>query len=199
MLIAIIVTIILGVIVGHFIMPQELILYLEPLTTLSLAILLLGVGIEIGSSKDVLAKLKNFGLKILLVPILIAIGSIVGAILAGYLVKLPVNEAGAIGAGFGWYSLSGVIITKIYSSSIGALAFLTNVFRELIAIILIPILAKMGAKITVIAPGGATTMDTTLPLITRSVEETEIAVISFVSGAVLSALVPFLVPLLIKI
>ena len=132
-------------------------------------------------------------------PILIALGSILGAVIGGQMLNLPFNEASAVGAGFGWYSLSGVIISKIYSSDLGALAFLTNVFRELMAIILIPLLAKLGNKILVIAPGGATTMDTTLPLITRSVKQKEIAVIAFISGAVLSSLVPVLVPLLINL
>ena len=197
MLVAIIIIIILGVISGYFIIPTSLLEYLDLISTISLSILLLGVGIDIGRNKEVITDLKRLGFKIILVPTLIAIGSIAGAILFGILIKLPVNESSAIAAGFGWYSLSAVILTKTYSTDIGALAFLSNVFRELFALVLIPLLAKMGTKLTVIAPGGATTMDTTLPLITKSVNDTEIAIIAFVSGAVLSAFVPILVPLLI--
>jgi len=197
MLVAIIIIIILGVISGYFIIPTSLLEYLDLISTISLSILLLGVGIDIGRNKEVITDLKRLGFKIILVPTLIAIGSIAGAILFGILIKLPVNESSAIAAGFGWYSLSAVILTKTYSTDIGALAFLSNVFRELFALVLIPLLAKMGTKLTVIAPGGATTMDTTLPLITKSVNDTEIAIIAFISGAVLSAFVPILVPLLI--
>jgi len=197
MLVAIIIIIILGVISGYFIIPTSSLEYLDLISTISLSILLLGVGIDIGRNKEVIADLKRLGFKIMLVPTLIAIGSIAGAILFGILIKLPVNESSAIAAGFGWYSLSAVILTKTYSTDIGALAFLSNVFRELFALVLIPLLAKIGTKLTVIAPGGATTMDTTLPLITKSVNDTEIAIIAFISGAVLSAFVPILVPLLI--
>jgi len=197
MLGAIIITIILGVASGYFILPTSSIEYLDSVSTISLAILLLGVGIDIGRNKGIIDDLKRLGFKVILVPVLIAIGSITGAILFGILIKLPVNESSAIGAGFGWYSLSAIILTKTYSTDIGALAFLTNIFRELFALVLIPILAKLGTKITVIAPGGATTMDTTLPLITKSVNDAEIAVVAFISGAVLSTLVPVLVPLLI--
>ncbi|PRX31125.1 lysine exporter LysO-like protein [Orenia metallireducens] len=197
MLVAIIIIIILGVISGYFIIPTSSLEYLDLISTISLSILLLGVGIDIGRNKEVIADLKRLGFKIMLVPTLIAIGSIAGAILFGILIKLPVNESSAIAAGFGWYSLSAVILTKTYSTDIGALAFLSNVFRELFALVLIPLLAKIGTKLTVIAPGGATTMDTTLPLITKSVNDAEIAIIAFVSGAVLSAFVPILVPLLI--
>ncbi|OCL28129.1 hypothetical protein U472_02770 [Orenia metallireducens] len=197
MLIAIIVIIILGVVSGYFVIPTLFMSYLDLISTISLSILLLGVGIDIGRNKEIITDLKRLGFKIILVPILIAIGSITGAIFFGLLVKLPVNESAAIGAGFGWYSLSGVILAKTYSTDIGTLAFLTNVFRELFALFLIPLLAKLGTKITVIAPGGATTMDTTLPLITKSVDDTEIVIVAFISGAVLSAFVPILVPLLI--
>ncbi|AGB41713.1 putative membrane protein [Halobacteroides halobius DSM 5150] len=199
MFIAIIATLILGILLGHFIMPSNLINYLSSTSTYLLAVLLFGVGIDIGGNKEVLNKLKEFGFKLLLIPILIAIGSISGAVISGKLLGLPFNEASAIGAGFGWYSLSGVLLAKIYSAKLGALAFLTNVFRELIAIILIPIMAKLGAKVSIIAPGGATTMDTTLPLISKTTNQTEIIVISFVSGAILSSLVPILVPILIEI
>ncbi len=197
MLIAIIVVIIMGIAGGYFIFPLTLINYLDSISTIFLAVLLLGVGIDIGRNKGAFQDLKKIGLKVLIVPILVAVGSIVGAILFGKLIQIPSNEASAIGAGFGWYSLSGVILTKVYRADVGTLAFLTNVFRELIAIILIPVMAKFGVKMALIAPGGATTMDTTLPLITKSVSDKEIAVIAFISGVILSALVPVLVPLLI--
>ncbi|GAB6137108.1 LysO family transporter [Halanaerobaculum tunisiense] len=199
MLLAIIIVIILGILLGYFWLPSLWISSLAEISNLLLAILLLGVGIDIGSNQDLLHKLKKLGVKVLLIPLLIAIGSIVGAIISGSLLGLPLNETSAVGAGFGWYSLSGVLLAEMYSAQLGALAFLTNVFREVLAIILIPMIAKLGADLVVIAPGGATTMDTTLPLISEAIDDPEIVVISFISGAVLSALVPILVPLLIKL
>ncbi|TDX53024.1 lysine exporter LysO family protein [Orenia marismortui] len=199
MLLIIIVMIVIGIYLGYEIIPPTFIGELDLISTLSLSFLLLGVGIDIGKNKKIINDLKRLGLKVLLVPILVGVGSIAGAILFGKLLDIPVNEASAIGAGFGWYSLSGIILSKIYSADIGTLAFLTNVFREVIAIILIPIMAKLGSKIAIIAPGGATTMDTTLPLITRSINQAEITIVAFISGVILSAMVPVLVPLLINI
>ena len=49
-------------------------------------------------------------------------------------------EAAAVASGFGWYSLSGVLIAETYDV-LGALAFLANVFQKIIAIVLIPIVA----------------------------------------------------------
>ncbi len=76
--------------------------------------------------------------------------------------------------------------------TLGAIAFLTNVFREMITVILIPILAKRLNGYTAIAPAGATSMDTTLPLIAKATNP-EIAIISFINGVILSSLVPVLV------
>ena len=199
MLIAISGVIILGIVAGYFTNPSFLIHNLNFLSTFCLAVLLLGVGIDLGSNGQVIDKLKQLGWRVLLIPLLIAVGSILGTAGVGMVLDLSLNESSAIGAGFGWYSLSGVILTKIYSADLGVLAFLTNVFREVFAIILIPLLAQWNNEIIVVAPGGATTMDTTLPLISESVAKKEVVAIAFISGAVLSSLVPILVPILIKI
>jgi uncharacterized membrane protein YbjE (DUF340 family) len=90
------------------------------------------------------------------------------------------------------------MITQIYNTETGTLAFLTNVWREILACIIIPIAAKYFGKYAAIAPGGATTMDVTLPVIQKSVG-TDMVMTAFINGAILSAMVPILVPLLIKI
>lgn len=133
------------------------------------------------------------GLKVLLVPLMVAIGSIVGSVIGGSILGMPFNESGAIGAGFGWYSLSAIELAK-HSAELGTLAFITNVSREIIAIITIPLIAKYIGKLESIAPGGATSMDTTLPIVSNATDGNT-AVISFITGVSLSLLVPILVPL----
>jgi uncharacterized membrane protein YbjE (DUF340 family) len=81
---------------------------------------------------------------------------------------------------------------------LGSLAFLSNVFRELLTIIILPFVVKYLGRITSIAPGGATTMDVTLPIIKETAGE-ETVIPAFVSGAILSILVPILVPFLISL
>ena len=187
-----------GIALGCWVVPQDFVGYLDFLTTAALFVLLLGVGIDLGQQKEVWVRLWKMGWRIILVPLLVAVGSIVGTVAVGAAVGMPVNEAAAVGAGFGWYSLSGVLIAKIYSVELGALAFITNVARELIAFLTIPLIAKYVGKYSAIAPGGATSMDTTLPIISKSTDA-DTAVVSFINGSVLTALVPVLVPLLIKI
>jgi len=50
---------------------------------------------------------------------------------------------------------------------LGAIAFLANLFREIVTFFVLPVVAKYFGGVTSIAPGGATTMDVTLPLIQR--------------------------------
>ncbi|MPN28524.1 Lysine exporter LysO [bioreactor metagenome] len=84
------------------------------------------------------------------------------------------------------------MLKELGGEALGAIAFLTNVFREIFAVILIPILAKRLNTYSAIAPAGATSMDTTLPLVSKATNP-EVAVISFINGVIMSSLVPVLV------
>ena len=190
--------ILFGVIMGRWFIPEAFTPYIDPVTTLALCAMLVGIGIDIGSKRETWGKLWEMGVKVFLVPVLVAAGSLAGAAAGGTIMGMPINESTAIGAGFGWYSLSGVLLAKIYSVETGALAFLTNVARELIAFLIIPLLAARSIGVVAVAPGGATTMDTTLPLI-AGVTDPETAIIAVVNGLVLSSMVPVLVPLFISL
>lgn len=185
----------IGVLLGLFFLPEGSALYIDPIITYSLGVLLLGIGIDLGMSKKVV-KNASFGIGVILLPFFVAIGSVVGAISVGVLLEIPLNEAAAVGAGFGWYSFSGVFLAELHSVELGLLAFLSNIFRELLAILLCPFVAKYLGKPVSIAPGGATTMDVTLPVVKESAGDAYV-VPAFVSGAVLMGLTPILVPLLI--
>ncbi len=193
----IILSVVSGIAFGLFVFPDALIEHVGVLIDLGLCLLLFFVGIDIGRNKDIINQIRKAGFRILLVPLMIALGSIVGGLVGGIILGIPLNESGAIGAGFGWYSLSAVLLAK-YSAETGAIAFITNVWREVIALILIPYVAKYIGKLESIAPAGATAMDTTLPVIAR-VTDGSIALVSFVSGVVLSSLVPILVPIIISL
>jgi len=186
-------SVVTGILIGYFILEPAYYSWLDPLTNYSLAVLLFGVGVDIGASREILADLKLMGWKVLAIPFLIAAGSLIGSVIIGKLLGFAFSESAAVGAGFGWYSLSGVLISKLHSAELGSLAFLANVFRELMTVILLPFVVKYFGSLAAIAPGGATTMDVTLPLIKESGGEA-VVIPAFISGAVLSTLVPILVP-----
>lgn len=190
--------VVLGMVWGRWFLPVSLVGHLELVTNIALGLMLVGVGIELGGKRSTWRRLRVLGWRVLLVPLAVGIGSLAGAVGAGLMLNLPFNESSAIGAGFGWYSLSGVLIAQIYDVQVGALAFLTNVIRELMAFMLIPVLAVKMSKLMAVAPGGATTMDTTLPVISRATDA-DTTIIALVNGTSLSLMVPLLVPLLISL
>jgi uncharacterized membrane protein YbjE (DUF340 family) len=186
-----------GVVAGLFLFPQQLVQYLGLIIDFGLCALLFFVGIDIGKNKDIIKQIKSCGFRILLIPAMIALGSIIGSIVGGFTIGLPLNESGAIGAGMGWYSLSAIILSD-YSAETGAVAFITNVCREIFALMAIPFIAKYIGKLESIAPAGATAMDTSLPVVAGATHS-RTAVVSFITGVVLSLLVPVMVPLMISL
>jgi uncharacterized membrane protein YbjE (DUF340 family) len=197
MTILIFASVVIGILAGYFMLNGSEQGLLDALTNYSLAVLLFGVGIDIGASREIIEDLKLMGWKLIVIPILIALGSVLGSVLSGTIFGFTAGESAAVGAGFGWYSLSGVLISKLHSAELGSLAFLTNVFRELLTVMILPLVARYFGSLAAIAPGGATTMDVTLPLVKESGGEA-VVIPAFVSGAVLSTLVPILVPLFLN-
>ena len=104
----------------------------------------------------------------------------------------------AVGAGFGYYSLSSIIITEYKNAELGTIALLSNIMREIIALLAAPFLVRFFGKLAPISVGGATTMDTTLPIITCCSGQ-EYVIVSIFHGCTLDFLVPFLVTLLCSI
>ncbi|MEG0132819.1 MAG: lysine exporter LysO family protein [Clostridium sp.] len=191
----IIISVLAGIGCGYLVFPPEVMSIMDTVSSFSLFALIFLVGIDIGGNKKIFKDLKRMGLKVLLIPFGGIIGSLFGGLIIGIIFNMGINEGLAIGAGFGWYSLSAVLLKDLGGEMLGAIALLTNVFREMLAVILIPILAKKLNGYTSIAPAGATSMDTTLPLISKATNP-EITIIAFINGFILSFLVPVLVPFL---
>jgi len=133
---------------------------------------------------------------VLLVPAAVAAGSLLGAGLAAPVLAMPLKEVLAVGAGLGWYSLSGPLIAQIYNAELGTIAFLANMSRELLAFVIIPLVARIAGSVAAIAPGGATAMDSTLPVVTK-VTDSKTGLMAFVSGLVLTLVVPVLIPFIL--
>ena len=190
-------SVVMGVVLGLFLLPGWVLDYTDLIIDIGLMLLLFFVGIEIGLNRSVFGRIRNMGLRIVLIPGMIIVGSILGAALAGLILGMPFNEAGAVGAGLGWYTLSSILMAN-YSTELSSLAFLANVVRELLAFIIIPIVAKKLGFFSAIGPAGATSMDTALPVIAKATDS-ETAIIAFISGAICTFSVPILVPLILNL
>jgi len=161
----------------------------------ALHFLLFLIGISIGSDLKVFKIIKKFHFKVLLVPVSVIIGTLSGvAVVSSMISGVTLNECLAIGSGFGYYSLSSIYITELRGESLGVIALLSNIIREVITLIAAPVMLTVFGRLAPIAAGGATSMDTTLPIITRYSGK-DYAVISIFSGTVLTVLVPLMVTL----
>lgn len=192
MTLTIVISIIAGIFCGKFMLPDMMVSHLDSMATISLDILLLLVGMEVGSNKNIINDIKSSGRAAIIVPLSIVAGSLMGGLSAGIIFGIPSNISLSIASGFGWYSLSGIMLTNLADAQVGTIAFLTNVLREVTAVVSIPFIAKYLGHYCAIAPAGATSMDTTLPLISRSTSP-GVVIVSFVNGVILSSLVPLLV------
>ena len=192
MSIAILVVLVLGIGAGY-VLPENISGLIDSASSYMLLILLISEGIDMGLNKEVFARIKELGFKILLIPFGVVVGSLCGGFLTALLTNLPVKDGLAISAGLGWYSLSGILITEAGNPVAGTISFLANVFREMLTFIVVPFIAGHLNYYCAIAPAGAPAMDTTLGIISRNTNAT-VAVLSFVSGVVCTLVVPVLVP-----
>lgn len=167
------------------------------LTTWTLYALLTFIGMQMAANE------VNLGAMLLrpvtlIAPIGTIVGSLAGSLVVGAFFGLGSGKALALGAGFGWYSLSGVLITDLGDPLLGSAAFLANMLRETIALLAIPFLASSGRAELAIGAGGATSMDVTLPLIERCAGPESVP-LSIAHGLALSLLVPVLVPIFYRL
>lgn len=189
----IIITLIGGIFAGSFV-PEEISSFVNSSSSVLLMILIFSVGIDIGLNKQVFEQIKKMGLKILLIPFAVALGSLAGGALLSVFLSEDLKECLAISSGLGWYSLSGILMTEAGNPIGGTISFIANVAREILTFIVVPFIAKHINYYCAIAPAGATAMDTTLAVISRNTNG-KIAVIAFTSGVTLTAIIPVLIPL----
>lgn len=187
-----------GLLLGFYhLLPVSLIK--EEYGSYALYALMFLVGIGVGADSKALQAIKSFNLRVFLVPLTTIVGTAIGVSLVYLIIPgLTFKEVHAVGSGYGYYSLSSIIITETYSKSLGVVALLSNVMREIITLLFAPIIAIYLGKIAPICSGGATSMDTTLPIITKASGK-EYAIVSLFHGIVLTVLVPIIVTLILSI
>ena len=159
-------------------------------TVYALWLLMLLVGISIGSDRRLGEILRTLRPRVLLLPLATTVGTFAGTALMSLFLAYSVSECMAVGAGFAYYSLSSIFISQYKGPELGTIALISNIARELITLLLTPVLAKYLGPLAPISCGGASTMDTTLPGITRYCGKDWIFV-SIVHAMILDFSVPF--------
>lgn len=157
-----------------------------------LYVLMALVGFSIGSDVATLRALRSQQWRVIFVPAATIVGTLLGVILISPLINHTLTDQLAVGSGFGYYSLSSVLLGEIRGAELGALALLVNVLRELVTVIFAPFLVKVGSPVALICSGGATTIDVTLPVIVNNCGGSFVGMAIF-HGVVVDMSVPLLV------
>lgn len=151
------------------------------------------VGITLGNDRTLAGRVRRLDPRLALLPVATAIGTLAGAALAApLLAEWSLTDSLAVGAGFGYYSLSSIFIADFRGPELATIALLCNVMREIFTLLAAPLVARWCGPLAAVSIGGATTFDTTLPIITQAAGR-PYAVVSVFHGCVLDFSVPFLV------
>ena len=157
------------------VVPKEL--GLSDLSGYILYLLMFLVGMSLGLDKELVRTIKSQPVRMLLLPVSTVVGTFVGALAAwGILEAVAVYSGGrgvaltdvmSVSSGFGYYSLSSILLNEARGADIGTMALTANIIRELLTVVFAPLMVRFFGPLAPISAGGATTMDTTLPIIQR--------------------------------
>ena len=165
----------------------------------ALCALMFSVGVSVGNDPQTLRNFRSLNPRLIFLPGMSILGTLAGCAV-GRLILSHRSETYcmSVGAGFGYYSLSSIFITEYKGPELGTIALLSNITREIITLLFAPLLVRWFGNLAPISAGGATTMDTTLPIITRYSGQSFV-VVSIFHGFVVDFSVPFLVTLFCSI
>ena len=170
--------------------------HVDELVTGLLYVLLFLVGCQLRQGNYRLRKLFLNGQGLIIAGVTI-FTTLLGGWLGSLLLGLDWYHGLAVVSGFGWYSLSGILITGLGDPVLGTTAFLLDLGREIIALSLIPLLARINSHMSV-GYSGATAMDFTLPILGKF-HGAQIIPVCIASGFIMSILAPILIPLFMGI
>lgn len=159
--------VIIGLIIGQFFALDKLPISLDSVIKGLLMLLILLVGMSLSHAgmtlKQVLVNKRGVQMSVIFCSSV----SLAGVIFALLKDDVGIMQGLAMVSGYGWYSLSGIIMTDAYGAVWGSVALLNDLLREFVALAFIPLLIKRYPS-TAVGLGGVTTMDFTLPIIQSS-------------------------------
>ncbi len=151
----------IGMMISKTFLPPE-----QTMTGL-LMLLILSVGIDLKGSgitlKEVLINKRGVQTSIIFTLSVLSAGVVYSLIMP----DVSVFKGLALASGFGWYSLSAVVMTESYGAVWGSVALFNDLIREFFALIFIPLIMRKFPS-SAVGVGGATSLDFTLPVIQQS-------------------------------
>ena len=157
------------------------------------AFLLLMIGI-IGADLAQIRLSRQWGSPAMLaLPGLVVVGSMLGGALVAWLADVPLKAGLALSSGYGWFSLSSVMVAEALGKAYGTMALSIDLLRELLAFVILYALGRWWPLVG-LAAAGATAMDSSLPII-KQVCSPSVIPMAMVSGFLLTLLAPFMMSL----
>jgi uncharacterized membrane protein YbjE (DUF340 family) len=100
---------------------------------------------------------------LLALPVAVMAGTLCFCAGAGLFLKYGWRDSMLCGAAMGWQTLGGPMVQELRGLQLGNVAFLTNMFRDVFSLLLIPLVSRRGYELLGVTPGGVSSMDILLP------------------------------------
>lgn len=181
---------VIGILAGYFKLVGAT--YVRDISYAVLCVMLFCVGFGLGCKPAMLRRFKSLDPRLALLPAVTIVGTLVACVLLSLFMKYSMPGVLAVGSGFGYYSLSSILISQSMGAELGTIALLCNIVRELMVLLGAPLLVRLFGPLAPISAGGATTMDSTLPVLMRTLGE-DFVLLSMFHGFLVDFSVPFLV------
>ncbi|WP_214236009.1 lysine exporter LysO family protein [Rosenbergiella gaditana] len=131
------------------------------------------------------------------VPVAAVVGYVAAAGLFSLLTPFSWQQSLVLGSGLGWFSLSGPMVHQLAGAEMGAIAFMTDFFRELLSIVFLYFLGRRQ-PLAAVGLSGAAAMDSALPFIKQNCDAYYIPYAIF-SGLLLTLAAPFLISITVAL
>lgn len=182
----------LGVAAGRLdLLPVDWFGLVHEASNVAVYAMLAAVGLTLGFDVRAWRILRDLKGWVLLVPLVIVAGTFCGGLAAWAALDMSFRDVMAVSAGFGYYSLSSMLINQLADVSLGSMALVANMVRELVTLLFAPLFARAFGGLGPLAAAGAAS-DTCLPAIIRTSGERN-TILGIFSGMVLTVAVPLFV------
>lgn len=155
-----------GALCGYYDLAPEFLVH-NDLSLVALWIFMGITGVMLGRDKRLGDLFKTIKPSLLLLPAATTVGTFLGSAICSLFIACNIYECLAIGAGFAYYSLSSIFISRELGVEAGAIALLANVSREILTIVLAGAITRFFGPQALISCGGAASMDTVLGVVMR--------------------------------
>ncbi|MFV0506784.1 MAG: lysine exporter LysO family protein [Bacteroidales bacterium] len=188
----------LGILLGYVdVLPRQVVDGNYSKYVLLVLMFLVGFSVAIDSKKT--RFVKSIDLKVFISPVVCIVGTYLGCfVLSLFINELSLIDLLTVGSGFAYYSLSSILIAEAGHEKLAVIALLANILREISTLLFAPLMVKYFGKLAPIVSGGATSMDTSLPIITQTSGK-EFVFIAIINGIVLEICVPLFVSLFLAV